>query len=149
MRSLATLILCCGACWGAGVGSRVEYIGGTLDQYKQHCGGNILTSDSREFRFQAKESSVIVPYEKINLIEYGQKADRRYLSAVLISPVLLLSKSRKHFLTVGYTDEKGNQQAMVFRVDKKDIRTVLTSLEARTGRKVQFQDDEARKAGKG
>ena len=149
MRSLAVLMVCGGVCWGAGVGSRVEYIGGTLDQYKQHCGGNILTSDSREFRFQAKESGVNVPYDKINLIEYGQKADRRYLSAVLISPVLLLSKSRKHFLTVGYTDEKGNQQAMVFRVDKKDIRTVLTSLEARTGRKVQFQDDEARKAGKG
>lgn len=149
MRSLAVLMVCGGVCWGAGVGSRVEYIGGTLDQYKQHCGGNILTSDSREFRFQAKGSEVNVPYDKINLIEYGQKADRRYLSAVLISPVLLLSKSRKHFLTVGYTDEKGNQQAMVFRVDKKDIRTVLTSLEARTGRKVQFQDDEARKAGKG
>ena len=149
MRSLAVLMVCGGVCWGAGVGSRVEYIGGTLDQYKQHCGGSILTSDSREFRFQAKGSSVIVPYDKINLVEYGQKADRRYLSAVLISPVLLLSKSRKHFLTVGYTDDQGNQQAMVFRVDKKDIRSVLTSLEARTGRKVQFQDDEARKAGKG
>jgi hypothetical protein len=149
MRRLAILIVCGGVCWGAGVGSRVEYIGGTLDQYKQHCGGNILTSDAREFRFQTKGSAVNVPYDKINLIEYGQKADRRYMAAVLISPVMLLSKSRKHFLTVGYTDEKGNQQAMVFRVDKNDIRTVLTSLEARTGRKVQFQDDEARKAGKG
>ena len=149
MRTLAILIVCGGVCWGAGVGSRVEYIGGTLDQYKKHCDGNILTSDAREFRFQTKGSSVMVPYDKINLIEYGQKADRRYMAAVLISPVMLLSKSRKHFLTVGYTDEKGNQQAMVFRVDKNDIRTVLTSLEARTGRKVQFQDDEARKAGKG
>jgi hypothetical protein len=34
-------------------------------------------------------------------------------------------------------------------VDKGDIRSVLVSLEARTGRKVQYQDDEARKAGKG
>ena len=149
MRSLVILIVCGGVCWGAGVGSRVEYIGGTLDQYKQHCDGKILTSDAREFRFQAKGSAVTVPYDKINLVEYGQKADRRYVSAVLISPVLLLSKSRKHFLTVGYTDANGNQQAMIFRVDKHDIRIVLASLEARTGRKVQFQDDEARKAGKG
>lgn len=149
MRSLAILIVCGGACCGAGVGSRVEYIGGTLDQCKRHCDGKILTSDPREFRFQAKGSAVTVPYDKINLVEYGQKVDRRYVSAVLISPVLLLSKSRKHFLTVGYTDANGNQQAMVFRVDKHDIRTALASLEARTGRKVQFQDNEARKAGKG
>ncbi len=38
---------------------------------------------------------------------------------------------------------------MVFKVDKDDIRMMLVSLEARTGRKVEFQDDDARKAGKG
>jgi hypothetical protein len=149
MRTLAILIVCGGVCWGAGVGSRVEYIGGTLEQYKQHCGGKILTSDAREFHFRTKGSEVIVAYEKINLLEYGQKVDRRYVSAIFISPLLLLSKARKHFLTVGYTDATGNQQAMVFRVDKHDIRIALASLEARTGRKVQFQDEEARKAGKG
>jgi hypothetical protein len=38
---------------------------------------------------------------------------------------------------------------MIFRVDKNDIRAALVSLEARTGQQVQFQDEEARKAGKG
>jgi hypothetical protein len=38
---------------------------------------------------------------------------------------------------------------MIFKVDKADIRSLLVSLEARTGRKVEFQDDDARKAGKG
>jgi hypothetical protein len=38
---------------------------------------------------------------------------------------------------------------MIFRVNKDDIRAMLVSLEARTGRKVEFQDDDARKAGKG
>ena len=68
--------------------------------------------------------------------------------AVVISPVFLLSKSRRHFLTVGYTDEQGQQQAMVFRVDKNSIRATLVALEARTGLKIQYQDQEARKAGK-
>ena len=40
-------------------------------------------------------------------------------------------------------------QAMVFRVDKNGIRALLVGLEARTGQKVQYQDPEARKAGKG
>jgi hypothetical protein len=37
----------------------------------------------------------------------------------------------------------------VFRVDKNDIRIALVTLEARTGQTVQYQDEEARIAGKG
>ena len=105
--------------------------------------------DEQYFVFYSKGASWRVSYEQINLVEYGQKVDRRYLAAIVISPLFLLSKKRQHFLTLGYTDEEGRQQAMVFKVNKDDIRFLLVSLEARTGRKVQFQDDEARKAGKG
>jgi hypothetical protein len=90
-----------------------------------------------------------IDYRKINTIEYGQNVSRRYAEAILISPLLLLSKSRKHFVTIGYVDRAGNQQALVLRVAKGDIRMVLASLEARTGRRIEFQDEEARKAGKG
>jgi hypothetical protein len=37
---------------------------------------------------------------------------------------------------------------LVFRVEKGDVRPVLAALEARSGRRIEFQDDEARKAGK-
>ena len=68
---------------------------------------------------------------------------------VVISPVLLLAKRRKHYLTIGYVDENGAQQALVFQVDKNDVRAALVGLEVKTGRRVEYQDDEARKAGKG
>lgn len=129
--------------------SRVEYIGGTLPAVASGAGGSLELSDSRYFAFYTKGTQVRVPYDRINLIEYGQKVDRRLLMAVVISPMFLLAKTRKHFLTVGYTDDDGKQQAMVFRVDKNGIRAALVSLEARTGQKVQYQDPEARKAGKG
>ena len=87
-----------------------------------------------------------VAYDRVNLVEYGQQVDRRLALALVISPVFLLSKSRKHFLTIGYSGEDGKQQAMVFRVDKNSIRPTLVSLEARTGQKVQYQDEQARKA---
>jgi hypothetical protein len=64
----------------------------------------------------------------------------------VISPVFLLSKSRKHFLTIGYSGDDGKQQALVFRVDKNSIRSTLAALEARTGQKTQYQDEQARKA---
>jgi hypothetical protein len=126
----------------------VEYVGGTVISDAQH--GVLRTTDAQFFEFRGKrETPIRLDYGRINLVEYGQKVDRRYVAAVLVSPMFLLAKKRAHFLTVGYTDDEGRQQAMVFRVDKKDIRSLLVSLEARTGRKVQYQDEEARKAGKG
>ena len=129
--------------------SRAEYVGGTVPALASGASGSVETADQEYFAFYAKGSQVRVPYQRINLLEYGQKVDRRLLMAVVISPVFVLSKSRKHFLTVGYADEDGKQQAVVFRVDKSGIRPVLAGLEARTGLKVQYQDPEARKAGKG
>ena len=106
-------------------------------------------SDTRYLAVYSSKTQVRIPYARINLIEYGQQVDRRLALAVVISPIFLLSKKRKHFLTVGYADESGQQQAMVFRVDKSGIRATLVSLEARTGLRVQYQDEAARKAGKG
>jgi len=62
---------------------------------------------------------------------------------------IVAEQSRRHFVTLGTWIPKAIQQAMVLRVEKGDIRSVLTGLEARTGRRVEYQDDEARKAGKG
>jgi len=130
-------------------GGRAEYVGGTILQIPDGCSGTVTAVDEQYFVFYSKKASWRVPYEKINLVEYGQKVDRRYVAAVIVSPLFLLAKKRSHFLTVGYTDQDNRQQAMVFRVNKDDIRMMLVSLEARTGRKVEFQDDEARKNGKG
>lgn len=129
--------------------SRVEYVGGTVAGIESGAGGSIEVTDAHYFAFYTKKAQVRVAYDRIESLEYGQKVDRRLLMAVAISPIFLLSKKRKHFLTVGYTDEEGNHQAMVFRVDKNDIRATLVSLEARTGVKIVYQDEEARRAGHG
>ena len=130
-------------------GGRAQYVGGTVAGLPSKSEGNINTTDGEVLLFRAKQATVRIPYNKINTIEYGQRVNRRVVEAVLVSPLLLLAKKRKHFLTVGYTDEHGKQQALVFQVDKGAVRQVLVSLEAKTGRKIEFQDEEARKAGKG
>lgn len=129
--------------------SHAEYVGGTAATLSSGESGALEVSDQHYFAFYAKKTQLRVPYTRIETLEYGQKVDRRLLLAIAISPVFLLSKKRKHFLTVGYTDDDGNHQALVFRVDKNDIRATLVSLEARTGLKIQYQDDEARRAGHG
>jgi hypothetical protein len=134
---------------GGASGGKVEYLGGTVGGLREGAGGRLRTTDQEYCIFDTGKERLAVPYERINLLEYGQKVDRRYALAVAISPMFLLSKGRRHFLTIGYTDDDGRQQAMVFRVDKDDVRTMLVTLEARTGRRVQYQDEEARKGGKG
>lgn len=148
---MKTLLLWCtaAALLAGGMGGKAEYVGGTSPVFAGKADGRLVTTGTTSLRFETKAKTVEIPYDRIQTLEYGQKVDRRYISAVLISPLFLLAKSRKHFLTVGYLDGLGNSQALIFRVRKGDVRSVLVSLEARTGRKVVFQDDEARKAGKG
>jgi hypothetical protein len=148
-RLVVLIVLACSVLAAGGNGGRAEYVGGTISQIPAGCGGTVQAVDGQYFVFYSKHASWRVPYDKINLLEYGQKVDRRYIAAVLVSPLLLLAKKRQHFLTVGYADEENQQQAMIFKLNKDDIRTTLVSLEARTGRKVEYQDDDARKSGKG
>ena len=105
----------------------------------------ILAADANELKISTKARSLRVPYSQINQIEYGQKVGRQVLAAITVSPLFLLNKTRKHFLTLGFTDTTGSQQAIVVRVDKGDIRAVLASLEARTGLRVTYLDDDARR----
>lgn len=134
---------------GAGPGVKTQLIGGTPPGIAAKSNARMDYTGAEELIFHCANSEFRVAYRKVNTLEYGQNVSRRYAAAVLISPILLLSKSRKHFVTLGYEDGDGKQQVLVFRVEKGDIRSVLAGLEARTGRRVEYQDDEARKAGKG
>ena len=133
-------------------GSRVHYMGGTVAGIPNNCEVQVDVhgKDAMEVRFlpRSRRQLVNVPYSSIETLEYGMKVDRRYIEAVLISPLFLLAKRRAHFLTVGYM-EGGHREVIVFQVDKGDIRALLVSLEARTGKRVEYQDEEARRAGKG
>lgn len=146
---VALFALCAALASAGRNGSRAEYIGGTRPDIPANNSGEIEVTDRTYFIFVSKHTKVKVPYERINLLEYGQKVDRRYLAAVVISPLFMLAKKREHFLTIGFQDDDGQQQAMVFRVDKNDVRLTLVALEARTGQALQYQDEEARIAGKG
>lgn len=97
-----------------------------------------------------------IPYKQFVDIEYGQKAGRRVgaavATAVLISPAglfLLFSKKRRHFVTIGYLDDAGVEQVAVFELGKDIVRTALPILETRSGKKIIYQDEEARKSDKG
>jgi hypothetical protein len=131
------------------IGSRVLYVGGTVPGVRNKTDARIDLLQDDALKVIAHGNSFLIPYKDVNTLEYGLRVSRRYVEAVLISPLFLVAKRKTHFLTIGYTDQDGRQQAMVLQVGKEEIRPLLVSLEARTGRRVEYQDEEARKAGKG
>jgi hypothetical protein len=148
-RLLALVLLALAPAAAGDAGVKAQFIGGTLGSVPAKGRVRIDLTGADALRFRCDKTEIRIAYQRVNNIEYGQNVSRRYAAAIIVSPVLLLSKSRKHFVTLAYTDEQGRQQALVFRVEKGDIRGVLASLEARTGRRVEYQDMEARKMAKG
>jgi hypothetical protein len=152
----------------AGLNSKkTAYQGGSTKEKdfpgaKEAVEGILEVAGETEMKFtyaMNKEKTVrtfTIPYNQFIDIEYGQKAGRRVgaaiATAILLSPVglfLLFSKKRKHFVTIGYKDTDGKEQVAVFELGKDIVRTTLPILEARSGKKIEYQDEEAKKSSKG
>jgi hypothetical protein len=125
-------------------GEDVKYVGGSIT-IPQETDGKLDTADPKLLFFESKKGSFNIPYEGITSIEYGQKAGRRIAVAILVTPLALLSKKRRHFLTLGYKDNNGAQQGVVLELAKDLPATLITLLEARTGLKCEYESEEARK----
>ena len=122
--------------------------------------GTLILNDEKELRFEylvnKSAKSYSIPYSQIIDIEYGQKAGRRVGAAIgtalLLGPIgllLLFSKKRKHYVTIGYKGVEGKEEAAIFELGKDIVRTTLPILEARSGKKITYQDEEAKKSSKG
>ena len=83
--------------WAAEQGARVEYVGGTHPNIPNNADGVLQAIDEQYLVFYSGKANLRVAYERIDLLEYGQKVDRRIAMAVLVSPVFALSKKRQHF----------------------------------------------------
>lgn len=148
-RPLLVLLALSPLLLGGESGSRVRYVGGTISQISNRSEITVQIESPDDLCLKTRKGDIHVDYRSINTLEYGMHVSRRYLEAALISPLMLLSKKKEHFLTIGYADREGKQQAMVLQVGSGEIKPLLVGLEARTGRRIEYQDDEARKAGKG
>ena len=149
MRLLAAWLAFAALIPAATTGNKVSYVGGTIAGVPGHSHAEIDVADPTAISLHLKNKAISIAWDDVTTIEYGLHVDRRYIEAVLISPLFLMAKKRSHFVTIGFTDDGGQHQAVVLEVGKGDVRQLLVSLEAKSGRRVEYQDDEARKAGKG
>ena len=146
----------------ASVGSKkAAYFGGTVATFngaKDPVEGKLDTTSVTALGFTADDKpfvgkSMSIPYDKIIDLEYGQKAGRRVGAAIgysiLLGPLGLLtlfSKKRNHYLTIGFKDSDDKDQVAVIELGKDIVRSTIPVVETRSGKKVTYQDDEAKKS---
>lgn len=126
-------------------GNEVMYVGGTMATVPERTEGHLDLTGDKLAEFKSKKSSFSIPFARVTSLEYGQKAGRRVGAALAVSPVLLLSKKRKHFLTIAFEDAAGVKQGVVLEVGKDHIRSVATTLETKSGKKLEYESEEAKK----
>lgn len=137
-RALLALVLLAAPAARADSGD-AKYVGGTVAGLREDSDGQLLTGDEERLVFvPEKGARVEVPWSAVSELEYGQKVGRKLT-------MLYMSKKRRHFLTVTWSDERGKEQAAIFELPGKSARTTLTVVETRAGRKCLYQDEEAQK----
>lgn len=148
-KLLAALLICCFAveplAYAKVSGKEAMYVGGTIPNLPEGTIGTLDTTDEKVFKFKSPKGNFEIPYENITSLEYGQKAGRRLGVALTITIWALFSKKRKHFLTVGWNDENDKPQGAVIEVPKGTVKSFLITLEVRSGKKVEYESEEARK----
>ncbi|MEJ5367095.1 MAG: hypothetical protein WHT08_02170 [Bryobacteraceae bacterium] len=137
----------------AGVGkTEVRYLGGVWTDIDEGAEGKVrMEDDAAVFVFQGRQYRL--PYASITSIEYGQKVGRRIGATIglgvttlgLAALPILLSKKRRHFATIGYTDEQGKPQGLVVEFGKEIKRSALKMLSLKSGKEIEFENEQAQK----
>jgi hypothetical protein len=157
-RSILALTLCValgGQALLAGLGSKkASYVGGTWTTLAAEAEGTLDVSDSSKALFRVDKGGVFeIPFDRITSLEYGQKAGRRVGSTIALGVTtlgigalpMLFSKKRKHYLSVGYKDADGKDAGVVLELGKDITRPTLKVFEVRSGKKIEYESDEAKK----
>jgi hypothetical protein len=138
---------------------RAAVVGGTLQQFqyaRDRVEGRLDLGGARHFLFAPDRNPtegrrLRIAYESIQDLQFGQKVSRRLVAtmgaAALAGPIALLTRpaSRRHYLTITFLDEERRSQVVILELRKEIVRSTLSTLEARSGKAIEYQDDEARK----
>ena len=82
-----------------------------------------------------------IKYDAIKSMLYEKTAKPRYAAGLLLAWPLLFTKSKKHYLTIQYTDPAGVGQFVLIHLDKSNFREAVARAESETGKKVERAEE--------
>jgi len=87
-----------------------------------------------------------IPYSSIDAFSYDYARHHRItqgavvmVASVGVGAVVMLTQSKSHFLTIQYHDGSAAKE-LVLRMDKSEYAGILKTIQAQTGRQVEFAD---------
>jgi hypothetical protein len=104
-------------------------------------GSLVSDTHTRVVRFEAGADSFVIPFSAIRSLLYERSAKPRYAEGLLLAWPLLFTKSKKHFVTIQYSDPSGQGRFEIVRLDKNNVQTALQTLEADTGVRVERSEE--------
>ena len=106
-------------------------------------GSLVFDPDEKNVNFFQESGSPVlsIKFDAIKNMSYEKASKPRMAEAVLISPLFLLSNSKKHYLTFQYTDDSGEGKYAIIHLDKSNAREAVACAEAQTGKKVEQIDE--------
>ena len=125
---------------------KAMYVGGTVSSLPPgRVEGSLDCSAAAAMSFVAAKdgSSVGVQWKSIQDLEYGPQVPPRWKAAKSLAslPSFMSKKGRKHYVTIGYKDFAGADQAVVFELGDQIIRRTLTALKDKSGKPLTCQDE--------
>jgi hypothetical protein len=99
--------------------------------------------EKKEIRFLTGKGTpeLTIGHEAIKSMTYERAAKPRYAEGILIAWPLLFTKSKKHYLTIQYSEPSGAGQYAIMRLDKNNYRDILATAEAQTGKRVDRSEE--------
>ncbi|MBS1840448.1 MAG: hypothetical protein JSS69_14620 [Acidobacteria bacterium] len=94
-----------------------------------------------EFREKNAGTDFSIPYGSVKSLLYERASKPRYAEGILIAWPLLLTKSKKHYLTIQYADGAGTGKYAILHLDKRNYQDLLAMAEAETGKKVERSEE--------
>jgi hypothetical protein len=98
----------------------------------------VCDSSGKRLAFEAAGTRPVdIPFDAIKSIRYERSARPNYAAGLLVAWPLLFTKTKQHYVTVQYNDAAGEGKFHLFRLDKRNVRGALDTLEADSGIRVE------------
>lgn len=105
-------------------------------------GGRLaVSSDAIRFTNKSGREFFSIPSAAVTDLFYSRVSGRRIKTALFVSPLLLFSKGKKHYLTISFSDGDRLAGAVEFRLDKKNYRGLLRAVESVSDVTLEFDQE--------
>ncbi len=133
MKKIVTICLLLATCLpvGAVENGQVMYEGGTVGSMKRGAMGRLDTASQTLLTFEYPGGNLVIPYAKIDSYEISEEVARHLGALPALAVILVRKRQRRHFLRVGYRDERDVSQVAVFEVPKQTPRTLAAVMQTR------------------